>query len=136
MPFEPNNDAWMKIFLTERRGTDQICVLVAHFHTKHKIYIRQLHRLVDKSFTLQTIPVFERKKLFWRSAHRFNEMSLKFYRKFEMLTKEKACLYVKQSVEEMLNYYEGKELFKSFKMAHSVSYISHVSHITRRKLTK
>ncbi len=64
MSFEPNTDAQMKIFLTERRGTDEICVLVPHFHTKHKLYIRQLHRPIDKSFTFKTTTVFHRKKLF------------------------------------------------------------------------
>jgi len=64
MSFEPNTDAQMKIYLTERRGTDEICVLVAHLHTKHKIYIRQLRRLIDKSFIFKTTTVFDRKKLF------------------------------------------------------------------------
>jgi hypothetical protein len=64
MSFEPNTDAQMKIFLTERRGTDEICVLVPHFHTKHKLYIRQLHRPIDKSFTFKTTTVFHRKNLF------------------------------------------------------------------------
>jgi hypothetical protein len=64
MSFEPHTDAQMKIFLTERRGTDEICVLVPHFHTKHKLYIRQLHRPIDKSFTFKTTTVFHRKKLF------------------------------------------------------------------------
>jgi hypothetical protein len=64
MSFEPNTDAQMKIFLTERRGTEKIGVLVPHLHTKHKVYIRQLRRSIDKSFTFKTTTVVDRKKLF------------------------------------------------------------------------
>jgi hypothetical protein len=61
----------MKIFLTEGGGNDEVYVLIRHFHTIHKLYIRQLHTPIDKSFTSETTALFGRKKLFLTISVRF-----------------------------------------------------------------
>jgi hypothetical protein len=89
MSFEPNTDAQTKIFLTERRGTDEICVLVAHLHRKHKIYIRQLRRPIEKSFIFKTTTVFYRKKLFLEISARVLRSVLKILPKIRNACKRK-----------------------------------------------
>ena len=90
MSFEPNTDAQMKIFLRERRGTDEIGVLIPHLHTKHKVYIRQLRRSIDKSFIFKTTTVFDRKKLFLNISARVLRSAPKILPKIRNACKRKS----------------------------------------------
>jgi hypothetical protein len=133
MSFESNTDAQIKIFLTERRGTDEIYVLVPHFHRKHKLYIRQLRRPIDKSFTFKTTTVFDCKKLFLDISARVLRSVPKILSKIRNAWKRKSLTAHEPKSQGNL---ELSSMKRASKCLIQFVCISHASHLIRIKPTK
>jgi hypothetical protein len=129
MSFEPNTDAQMKIFLTKRRGTDEIGVFVPHLHTKHKIYIRQLRRSIDKSFTFKTTTLFDRKKLFLNISARVLQSAPKILPKIRNACKRKSLTVREPKSRGNLELSPMKRAFQELQHGLFSLFVSRTPHI-------